>query len=64
MIEHQTTETRTGNGSWLPLLLVLVAALVVALAVWQPWSTSSSRDTSTTNQSSTTQSSQSTQTTP
>ena len=66
MIEHQSTETRVGRGDFLPVVLILLAAIVVALAIWQPWSTGTSRDTSTTNQSSTTQSqsSQSTQTGP
>ena len=55
MIERRTTEVRNGSGSWLPLILIVAAALVVALVFWQPWSTSTSRDTSTTNQSTTTQ---------
>jgi hypothetical protein len=55
MIERQTTETHTRNDSWIPLVLIVAAALVIALVVWQPWSATSRDSSTTTNQSTTTQ---------
>lgn len=55
MIQRNTTDTSSPN-SWVPLVLVVMAALIVALFIWQPWAATSSRDTTTTtNQSTTTQ---------